>query len=42
MAWEVETQMPIEEFHDWLTYLKWKNEEEVKAAEKARKKSGRR
>lgn len=41
MAWEVETEMPPEEFHEWLTYLQWKAETEKKAADKAKNKTGR-
>ena len=43
MAWEVETEMPIDEFYGWLAYLEFKSDLERKAAEEAKKKSkGRR
>ena len=34
--------MPPEEFYRWLAYFKFKNEEEKKAMDKAKKKNGRR
>jgi hypothetical protein len=39
MVWDLEENMPVEEFYRWLGYLTYKAEEERKAAEKARKKS---
>ena len=42
MVCEVEETMPVEEFYQWLAYMQWKNEEEKKAYEKAKKKGGRR
>jgi len=37
MAWEVETEMPTEEFYSWLAWMEYKNQMEKKAAEKAKK-----
>lgn len=36
-VWEVETEMRTEEFYGWIGWIQFKNEEEKKAAEKAKK-----
>jgi hypothetical protein len=41
MVWDVEENMPIQEYYQWIAYLSYKADEEKKAAEKAKKKRGR-
>ena len=41
-ASDVEEEMTYVEFNQWLSYFKWRNEEEKKAHDKAMKKGGRR
>ena len=37
--WDLEENMPVDEYYKWLAYLTFKAEEEKRAADKARKKS---
>lgn len=37
MAWQVQEEMPVEEFYTWLAWMEYKSEMEKKAAEKAKK-----
>lgn len=40
--YELEENLPPQELSQWMAYLQWKNDEEKKAYDKAKKKGGRR
>jgi hypothetical protein len=38
-VWEVD-ELPVEEYDNWYTYLKWKHDQEDKAKKKGPQKKG--